>query len=485
MQFRLLGPLEVEQEGRLLVLGSAKQRALLAILSLRANEVVSRDRLIDELWGERPPASALHSLDVYVSRLRKTLQANGGERLLVTRAGGYLLRLEPEQLDLTRFERLLEEGRRALADLAYEPFAAAEVERLEEQRLAALEERLEAELALGRHASLIGELEALSGKHPLRERLHGQLMLALYRCGRQAEALEAYRETRQHLLAEVGIDPSPALRRIEQAILRQDPALELPAQPPSSDDGRPPLVEPMAPRRGLPPIEQWRPALLALGVAGLLVAAVAGAIVFFTGSSGPSLSGVDANAVGIVDPKTGGITGEVQLDGTPSQVAAGAGSIWAVSQNRQSVSRIDPKIGQLVQTIGVGHGANGIAYGGGAVWVANSQDGTVWHIDPGTNGVVEKIPVGNVPIAVAAGFGSIWVTISGDRAVVRLDARSGRRHVIRTGDVGRGIAVGDGAVWVSDYDRGRVSRIDPGSNEVTRIPVGNGPTALTYAAGAR
>ena len=509
MQFRLLGPLEVEQEGRLLVLGSAKQRALLAILSLRANEVVSRDRLIDELWGERPPASALHSLDVYVSRLRKTLQANGGERLLVTRAGGYLLRLEPEQLDLTRFERLLEEGRRALAagnyaraaerlsealalwrgpalaDLAYEPFAAAEVERLEEQRLAALEERLEAELALGRHASLIGELEALSGKHPLRERLHGQLMLALYRCGRQAEALEAYRETRQHLLDEVGIDPSPALQRLEQAILRQDPALELPAPPPSSDDGRPPLVEPIAPRRGLPPIDRWRPALLALGVAGLLVAAVAAAIVFFTGSSGPSLSGVDANAVGIVDPKTGGITGEVQLDGTPSQVAAGASSIWAVSPNRQSVSRIDSTTTQLVQTIPVGHGASGIAYGGGAVWVANSQDGTVWHIDPGTNGVVEKIPVGNVPIAVAAGFRSIWVTISGDRAVVRLDARSGRRLVIRTGDVGRGIAVGDGAVWVSDYDRGRVSRIDPGSNEVTRkVPVGNGPTALTYAAGA-
>jgi YVTN family beta-propeller protein len=508
MQFRLLGPLEVEEDGRLLVLGSAKQRALLAILSLRANEVVSRDRLIDELWGERPPASALHSLDVYVSRLRKTLQANGGERLLVTRAGGYLLRLEPEQLDLTCFERLLEEGRRALAagnygraserlsealalwrgpalaDLAYEPFAAAEVERLEEQRLAALEERLEAELALGRHASLIGELEALSGKHPLRERLHGQLMLALYRCGRQAEALEVYRETRRHLLDEVGIDPSPALQRLEQAILRQDPALELPAQP-SSDDGRPPPVEPMAPSRGRPPIEQWRPALLALGVAGLIVAAVAAAIVFFTGSSGPSLSGVDANAVGIVDPKTGRITGEVQLDGTPTQVAAGAGSIWAVSPNRQSVSRIDSTPTQLVQTIPVGPGASGIAYGGGAVWVANSLDGTVSRIDPGTNRVVEKIPVGNLPIAVAAGFDSIWVTSSGDRAVVRLDARSGRRLVITTGDVGRGIAVGDGAVWVSDYDRGRVSRIDPRSNEVTRkIPVGNGPAALTYAAGA-
>src|SRR6266545_2768525 len=203
MQFRLLGPVEVEDGGRPLVLGSAKQRALLAILLLHANEVVSRDRLIDELWGEQPPASAPHSLEVYVSRLRKTLQPDGGERLLVTRPGGYLLRLEPDQLDLGRFERLVEEGRRALdagnyeraserfaealalwrgpalGDLAYEPFAGPEIERLEEQRLAALEERIEAELALSRHASLVAELESLSNKHPLRERLHGQLMLAL------------------------------------------------------------------------------------------------------------------------------------------------------------------------------------------------------------------------------------------------------------------------------------------------------------------
>ena len=219
MQFRLLGPVEVEDEGRPLVLGSAKQRALLAILLLHANEVVSRDRLIDDLWGERPPASAPHSLEVYVSRLRKTLQPDGGERLLVTRPGGYLLRLEPDQLDLdassawsrkdaARSPPATTSERRngfaealalwrgpALGDLAYEPFARPEVERLEEQRLAALEERIEAELALGRHAALIGELEAVSGKHPLRERLHGQLMLALYRCGRQADALETYRDT--------------------------------------------------------------------------------------------------------------------------------------------------------------------------------------------------------------------------------------------------------------------------------------------------
>jgi YVTN family beta-propeller protein len=509
MQFRLLGPVEVEDDGRPLVLGSAKQRALLAILLLHANEVVSRDRLIDDLWGEQPPASAPHSLEVYVSRLRKTLQPDGAERMLVTRPGGYLLRLEPEQLDLRRFERLFEDGRRALADgkyeraserlaealalwrgpalgdLAYEAFARPEVERLEEQRLAALEEKIEAELALGRHGALVGELEAVSRKHPLRERLHGQLMLALYRCGRQAEGLETYQALRRHLRDELGLDPSPALQRLEQAILRQDHALELPLSRAAYENGERSAVEPASRKRRPSLLDQWRPAVVAVGVAGLLVAAVAGAIVLLTGGSHHSLSSVDANAIGMIDPKKGRITGEVLLDGTPSHVAVGAGSVWAVSPNRQSVFRIDPKTGRLVQTIRVGHGANGIAYGGRAVWVANSLDGTVSWIDTGTNSVVDEIPVGNLPIAVAAGFGSIWVTTSGDRAVVRLDARSGRRLApVRTGDVGRGIAVGGGAVWESDYSRARVSRIDPSTNAVMHIPVGNGPTAVTYAAGA-
>jgi YVTN family beta-propeller protein len=510
MQFRLLGPIQVENDGRPLVLGSAKQRALLAILLLHANEVVSRDRLIDDLWGERPPASAMHSLDVFISRLRKTLHANGGEQPLMTRAGGYLLQLEPEQLDLTRFERLRDEGSRALAvgkyerasecltealalwrgpalaDLAYESFARSEIERLEEQRLGAVEERIEAELALRRHASLVAELESLSNEHPQRERLHGQLMLALYRSGRQAEALATYQDLRGHLRDDLGIDPSPALQRLEQAILRQDPALELPLRSLASEDGHRSPIEPASPKRRPPSLHLWRPALVAVAAAGLLVAAVAGAIVFLTESSRPSLSGVDANAVGIVDPKTGSITGEVLLDGTPGQVASGAGSIWAVSANRETVSRIDPVTGHLVQTIPVGHGPSGIVYGGRAVWVANSLGGTVSRIDPGTNRVVEEIPVGNLPVAIAAGFGSIWVTISGDRSVLRLDLRSGRRVAnIPTGDVGRGIAVGGGAVWVSDDGRGRVSRIDPRTAEVTRnIPVGNGANAVAFAAGA-
>jgi DNA-binding SARP family transcriptional activator/ABC-type transport system substrate-binding protein/DNA-binding beta-propeller fold protein YncE len=500
MEFRLLGPLEVEDDGGPLALGGTKQRALLAILLLHANEVVSRDRLIEELWGDRPPASAPHSLEVYVSRLRKTLHANGDQQCLLTRAGGYVLQLVGEELDVDRFERLVAEGRRllaaadyegatqqlaeglalwrgpALSDLAYESFAVSEIDRLEEERLAALEDRIEAELALGRHSRLVSELEALSSKNPLRERLHTQLMLALYRSGRQAEALGVYRETRRHLMDELGIEPSPDLQRLEKAILRQDPALELQGSPHAP-------AEPL--RRPSLSLGRWRPVAIAVVIVGLLVSAAAATFVLLKGSSEPSLHAVDANAVGIVDPKNATISGEVLLDGAPTHVATGAGSIWIVSPNRQTVTRIDAKTDHVVQTIEVGNGPSGIAYAGRAIWVANSLDGTISRIDPGSNTVVENKRIGNVPIAVSAGLGSVWVTNAGDRTVVRLDADTGRRlATIKTGDVGRGITVGRGAVWVSDDERGRVSRIDPKTNVVSRrIPVGHGATALVYVAG--
>lgn len=249
----------MRDEDGLIPLGTPQQRALLALLLLDANQVVSRDRLIDELWGEHPPETAAKLVHVYVSRLRKALEperAGGAGDVLVTQAPGYLLRVAPDQLDLHRFERLVEEGQRALscgmpseaaerfraalavwrgpplADFAFEPFAEAEIGRLEELRLAALEGRIEADLGLGR-TDLVGELEALIARNPLREHLRGQLMLALYRSGRQSEALEAYRETRTTLVEEVGIEPGPALQHLEQAILNQDPALDLSTGPPS------------------------------------------------------------------------------------------------------------------------------------------------------------------------------------------------------------------------------------------------------------
>ena len=239
-------------------LGTPQQRALLALLLLNANQVVSRDRLIDELWGPSPPPSAPKLVQVYVSRLRKALdpgRVDHGDELLVTQAPGYVLRVPWEEIDLRRFEHLSEDGRRALAtgapalaaetlrqalelwrgaplaDFTFEGFAEAEIGRLDELRLAALEDRIDADLDLGR-AELAGELEALIARHPLRERLRGQLMLALYRAGRQSEALAVFRDARERLVEEVGVEPGPALRRLERAILEQDPALDPPATAP-------------------------------------------------------------------------------------------------------------------------------------------------------------------------------------------------------------------------------------------------------------
>jgi predicted ATPase/DNA-binding SARP family transcriptional activator/Tfp pilus assembly protein PilF len=249
--FRLLGPLEVVRDGQALSIGGARQRGLLALLLLHANELVGRERLIDGLWGDEPPETAPNSLQVAVHALRKLL---GSDRI-VTRGRGYVLRVEPGESDLERFERLVERARGekpvaaadtlrealslwrgpALADLPDAPFARAERERLDEIRLSALELRLEADLGAGRHDELVAELEALVAQQPFRERLRRLLMLALYRAGRQAEALEAYQQARRAFVEELGIEPTPALQELERAILRQDPALAAPAPAPKTN----------------------------------------------------------------------------------------------------------------------------------------------------------------------------------------------------------------------------------------------------------
>jgi predicted ATPase/DNA-binding SARP family transcriptional activator len=275
LEYRLLGPLEVRDADRSLALAGAKQRDLLALLLVNANHLVSRDRLIDELWGDRPPATALESLQVYVSRLRKLLPAE----TLLTLPTGYLLKVGAEELDVLRFERLHTEGRkaladgdteraavllhdalalwrgRALADFASKPFAQAEIDRLEDLRLATVEERVEADLALGFHAEVVGRLRALIAKSPHRERLRAQLMLALYRSGRQAEALEAYQDARRALVDELGIEPSAQLQRLERQILTHDPELE---SPPRSRPGTATLFSSSLPFQSTPLVGRER-----------------------------------------------------------------------------------------------------------------------------------------------------------------------------------------------------------------------------------
>src|SRR4051812_19349590 len=300
MEIRLLGLVEAVQDDRALPLGGAKPRALLAMLALHANAPVSADQLIEGLWGERPPATAQKLVQVLVSQLRKQLV--GADAEIVTRGRGYELRVDPDHVDALRFERLLTSGqsasnlREALAlwrgppldDLADEPFAAPEARRLQDLWLGAREAAIDAALAEGRHAAVLGELDELVHEHPLRERLHALRMLALYRCGRQAEALEAFRDARSVLLGEVGLEPGPELRRLNDAVLRQDPSLDRPRAGPSWP-GR---------ARGR---SRWlfAAAAAAIAVAVALVATQRG------GSSG--LGRISEDATGVIDPGTGHI----------------------------------------------------------------------------------------------------------------------------------------------------------------------------------
>jgi len=285
LAFGLLGPLQVEVRGRPVELPGSRTKAVLAILLTNANHVVSADRLIDELWDGQPTPGATTTLQGYVSDLRRALtDALGEPAPVVTRRPGYLVRVEPEQLDVLRFERLVAEARAtgrqesaggpsqhrarllrealeiwrgpALADFVGEGFARPVAARLEEARLWALEERVEAELGTGCHGELVTELGTLTEENPLRERLWGQLMLALYRCGRQAEALRTYQTLRRHLGDELAIEPSPALQRLEHAILTQHPSLELvetvvdePLPPSPQAGGAGPTARRTAPRQ--------------------------------------------------------------------------------------------------------------------------------------------------------------------------------------------------------------------------------------------
>jgi DNA-binding SARP family transcriptional activator len=252
LEFRILGPLEVEGDRGPIVLGGQQQRSLLTVLLLEAGRVVPTDRLVDLLWGEAAPRTATTSLQNAISRLRREL----GAELLETRSPGYLLRVDPDQVDAHRFERQLRDARRAepeerrellqsalelwrgpaLAEFAFEQFAQSEIRRLEELRLIALGERIEADLELGRHGDVVGELEALVGEHPLRETFCRQLMLALYRSGRQAEALDAYQAARARFVEELGIEPGPELKRLQSEILRHEAGIAAPGAARVSSD---------------------------------------------------------------------------------------------------------------------------------------------------------------------------------------------------------------------------------------------------------
>ena len=497
IEFRVLGPLEVVEEDRALALGSPQQRLLLAVLLVHRGEPVSSDRLIDELWGEQAPASAIKIVQGYVSNLRKVL----GDGVLVTRGRGYLLHAEPGQLDLDRFESLLAAGRNAshrgdprtaaerlrealglcrgppLTDFAYASFAQSEIARLAEAQLQALEERIDADLALGEHAQLVGELEGLVHEHPLRERLTGQLMLALYRSGRQAEALESYRIARCRLVEELGLEPGRDLQQLERAILSQDPGLASPARDTS---------------RGLRAIARptWRGRLL-IAAGGAVLVGVLVAIGVSLADSGPSTVQVAPNSLAAIDIRSDRVVGGAPVGARPGSVAFGSGSLWVANLDDRTVSRVDPRtLETLGAAIRVAGPPTGIAAADGRVWVvsssARSSSVSVSSIDPRFDALRRTARVGNVvaggPGAVAARGGTLWVAPSSG-SLARLDTRTGRVAEQLDPNAGpAGIALGADAIWVTDADANNVTRVDP-TGLVKSLAVGHGPSGIAVGEG--
>jgi YVTN family beta-propeller protein len=494
IEFRVLGSLEVVDQDGPLALGAPQQRALLAVLLLHRGEAVSSDRLIDEIWGERPPPSANKLVQGYVSGLRRVL----GDGLLLTRGRGYVLQAEPGQVDIDRFESLLAEGRAALgngdppraaqrlrealamwrgpplADFAYEPFAQSEIARLEELRLAALEGRIDADLASGEQARLVGELEALVREYPLRERPRVQLMLALYRSGRQVDALEAYRDARHELLDGLGLEPGRELQELERAILAHDPDLDLPMRPT-------PPPSPAAARH------RRRGAGLIVAGAAVLLATI-GAVVVMLASSGASTVRVAPNEVAAIDTRNDRVVGATPVGDRPGGIAFGSGSLWVANVGDETISRVDPNSRSTLPMIPVGGQPAGIAASSHGVWVVESPGTSsvlVGRVDPVFNTFGNAVKIGNVDptgaVAIATQGNSVWVAPSAG-LLTRLDGTSGIAWQHDPNASPAGIAIGEGATWLTDPDAGNVVRVDP-SGLLTPIGVGDAPTGIAVGAG--
>ena len=459
---------------------------------------------LDELWGERPPATATKVVQTYVSQLRKVL----GDDLIATRPPGYLLRIREDELDAERFRRMAADGHelvvygnheradalyrealalwrgRPLADVAFESFARSEVERLEEERLDALTDRIDCELALGRHHELTSELESLVKQYPLRERLRAQLMLALYRSGRQADALAAYQDARRTLVEELGLEPGRELQELERAILVHEPALEAPR-------ARSVLVRA---RRG-------RGRLIVLPAATLAVVAIALPLVLRAGSGG--ISAVSPNAVGVIDPESNSIVGEVAVGVAPEAVAVGAGGAWVANVDDETVSRIDPATRRLTRTISVDDYPSDVAVGQGSVWVALGPLAMLSRIaverDQAirpTPAVDEDVVCGRPFASLAVGGGGVWfVCETGE--VGRFESRIS--HAASASGTRRGSSplrarsrlgsptsgLGLGSVWLVNRAANNITEIDPLTNRVVReITVGAAPTAIAVGQGS-
>lgn len=468
--FRLLGALRIEGTGE--ELRGTKQRRLLAFLLLHAGEPVPTERLVEAVWGEQPPPTATAIVHGYIRKLRVTLADTPAE--LLTRAPGYVLEVDAGELDVRVFERLAGEGREALqtgdpdtagkrlvkalglwqgeplGDLPAEGFVAEERRRLEQLRAEARADRAEADLALGRSGELVAELEALVHEQPFQERPRRQLMLALYRCGRQADALELYRETRRLFVAELGIEPSRSLQELEQAILRQDDSLEPPATHVVASGGR---ARPLA-----------RPLIVG---ALMLVAAVAIAVPLAL------LGGAHSQ----VKPRPAKIIDTVALP-QPSCCGFGLGAAWGVGHHDDILRKIDPNSGHVLGQWPVADFQSGVPLAAaGSVWIPSAA-GRLVRFNPASDKVVARIPVSGAEVAF--GYLKLWETTRSQQ-LVEINLRTNKpvyslRLAPGANNWDDPVAIGAHAVWVGVADNATLVRVDPQSNRIVGSITGFGDT---------
>ena len=511
VDFKILGPFEVSDDsGREIRLPAGRERTLMAVMVLRRGEVVSVDALVDALWGEHPPSTAAKAVQGYVSHIRRLVGQSGADGMLVTQAPGYVLRVPDGQVDARRFELLVARGWRSLDEdpaaalstfedalalwrgppldeFAFSEFAQREIQRLEELRLETVEGRVEALLRLGRHGAVVAELRTRVDEHPLRERLRGQLMLALYRCGRQAEALEVYQQGRRLLRDELGLEPGTELQRLERAILAQDAALEPPEQ--RAPGGPRPVPAEQAPSTPAPASRRSRPFALGLVLAVVTVTALVVAYLLISDDPAAHLAVVPPALVA-VDPKTNRVVASIRVGSRPVSVTAGGGAVWVGDAHDGTIWKVDMRRKTAAGNIGIRAPIVDLAFGVGGVWAATGSFGLVVRVDPDLVEVADLIELGPgdlvVPPAASIGVGDGRVWVGAPPGLVQVSPSAER--VVGTVDLGSSyafqVAVGGGAVWATTIAN-RAKRIEARSGgETTEFYPGRPLNALALGGGA-
>ena len=547
IEFRILGPLAVVVHGEERAVPGEKLQALLGRLLLERNRPVTTERLIDDLWGDEPPATARQSLHAHVARLRRLLSTYDDGSVLENAGRGYVLRVDDEQLDAARFRQLVtaaraeaRDGRAASAREGYRaalalwrgpvleaaPLDDAHAERaeLEELRLAALDERIDLDLERGAAAEVVPELQQLVQRDPLRERQWAQLMLALYASGRQADALAAYQDARR-ALASLGLEPGPRLRELEQAILKHDPSLV--TSPLHGQPGR---------GRSRSPSRRALAAALAVAATAIVIGAVIAVRNDPPEAAAPVAPIVRANSLVEIDPATNGVVSSTEVGHGPDRIVSSEDAIWVTNAEDRTIARVDvatkevrvvggapvardlasslngdiwlssfeePVVTMIAQDGKIVAGAEavaaaparvrlpgsaeGLAIGGGYLWVTSPSDSggrdTVFEIDLRSRRVVSSLPVGMLPLFVTFGYGSAWISNYRGGSVSVVRPGSKRPETIAVGVGPLGIATGAGAVWVVIFGTRELVRIDPETRRV-QARIPVGAGPLDVAVGA-